>query len=194
MLLQYCLWRKLYNTTTSTINLWADFTLDMTQQFHFLRAIELVAKESQKWKDHNAKFDDSNYWIKFGPFSLEAYREYTEKKKECIQMCPHSCIINNFPEAVVQITDYYEKSAAYISVQWAVKTTNVITYKDDRNLGEIIGEICGLHVFLKLSAVTVVIYIVNIIKLRQISLIFRCCLINWFQRKRHFESMDNLNI
>lgn len=166
----------------------------MTQRYHFLLAMELIAKESQKWKDHTNRIDDSDYWIKFGPFSKDASIVYTNEKEKCLKMCPHPCRMDNFNEAVVQILDNKENTAAYVLVSWDVKATNVITYKNDADLVEIIGVACGtLHVFLKISAVTVIIYLVNLIKLRQFSLLFRCCLINWLQRRRDFESMNSLN-
>ncbi len=169
----------------------------MTQRFHFLLAMELVAKESQKWKDHTNIFDDSDYWIKFGPFDKNDLKTYSDEKEKCLKMCPHPCVMDNFPEAIVQMMDAdgQDPTAAYVTVKWAVKTDNVIIYKNDADLVEIIGVAFGtLHVFLKVSAVTLIIYFVNVIKLRQFSLLFRCCLINWLQRRRDFESMNSLNV
>ena len=192
----YCLWRKQKNAN-KCVNFFSIFTLEIVQQAQFYRFADWLkemtrlengqigSKADARIFGNNYPYpDDAPFWVKFCSRAIHSYKDYLKSRRQCLQICPPACNVENYAEQNVYNYKLDTKTnSSIVEVVWAPKPVTYVHHRSKLESSEFLGSLGGIaHIYLGLSIPYLINYVIKLIQwgefLPQCTF---CCVVTWWR-------------
>lgn len=172
----YCIWRRV--NTDRCVNIYSIFTTDQIFAAEFkVDQMILHGRLPQ-----NPNFLNDMGKIRYCKNNNDSINDYLRNKEYCLIYCNRACRVNSF-FMDPNILDYegLDPNITTINIQWAPKPYTYISHREKLDLNEFLGTLGGhAHIWLGLSVIHIIYYLINMIKTGQIMPhVNFCCIFQW---------------